>query len=369
MRNPMLQRLWKKQVASQDQLMSPLGLTPLTEPRQTAAVVAPFQEKREDEKTDRAKKYLCREGHEADLEEIAELFRSHKYGPQEANWLHWKYFANPEGRAKIFLGVELNGAIVALRAHTPRFFSSYRTGTFQVMQSVDWFVAKANRGTGVYSQLREFSRLRRELPVIGFPNETSRRITKTFPGDTRVYFPIDEWWYPITLSEGLSVGFKKVIGTTSEDLSRLYTLCWLGKHPKHLRMEPLERFSRDYSLNLDFIHGVRSADYLNWRFVDNPMRRFSIYELLKEDRSIGYCVYDTAASFAKIYDLVLTHHPRGCLRLLVDHFRDRGMSHIIFKSVGFSMRRYGFIKIGSPGDFDTLNTPQGKWLVTFADKD
>ena len=99
------------------------------------------------------------------------------------------------------------------------------------------------------------------------------------------------------------------------------------------------------------------------------MRSFFSYEFLSEERSIGYCVYDTDNSFAKIYDLVLTYRARGCLRLLVDHFREHGLSHIIFKSVGFPMRRYGFIRIGSPGDFDTLNTPQGKWLVTFADKD
>ncbi len=308
--------------------------------------------------------YLCREADESDLEGIAELFRSHDYGIKDPEWLRWKYFQNPAGRARVLVGEDSNGAIVALRAYMPRLFTSEKTGPFSVRQAVDWFVAKAHRGSGVYSQLREFAVARRDFPSIGFPNEISRRITKTYPGDVRVYHPVDEWWYPIRLGNP-----NQAPDSLAAMVSRAYAFFWLGKRSRHARMAPLERFTKDYALDPAFIHGVRTAEFLNWRFIDNPTRRFRAYEFLDGDESAGYCVYDIDRSLAKIYDLVVPRRARRCLRLLVDHLRDRGISHIIFKSVGFRMRKYGFVRIGSPGDLDTLDTPQGKWLITLADKD
>jgi hypothetical protein len=85
-------------------------------------------------------------------------------------------------------------------------------------------VAKAHRGSGVYSQLRELSVAKRDYPSIGFPNEISRRITKTYPGDVRVYHSIDEWWYPLII--GNRNGSLPFLIDT---LSSLYTFLWLGK--------------------------------------------------------------------------------------------------------------------------------------------
>ncbi|RJP17281.1 MAG: hypothetical protein C4520_16980 [Candidatus Abyssobacteria bacterium SURF_5] len=313
--------------------------------------------------------YVCREACEDDLQAIALLFRRHNYGLQSAELLRWKYFGNPAGRAKIFVAENTAGEIVALRVHMPRLFTSRETGVFMVRQAVDWFVAEADRGTGVYSQLREFSRARRDYPTIGFPNEISRRITKTYPGDTRTYFPIEEWWFPVRLDQLFLTNRKTAIAPAAGILSKLYTFIWLGRRAKELRMNPIHRFERDFGLNPSFIHGVRSAEFLNWRFIDNPVRRYSAYGFFRGNENTGYCVYDIDESLAKIYDMVLTYRPRACLRLLIDHLRGKGISEVVFKSVGFRMRRYGFIRIGSPGDFDTLNTPQGDWLVSFADKD
>jgi len=321
----------------------------------------------------RAKKreghYTCRYGNEQDLKSIARLFRSHNYGPATVEWLRWKYFENPDGQARIFLGLDTNGAVVAIRVHMPRLFTSKKHGTFEVRQSVDWFVAEANRGTGVYSQLREFSRLTRDYPIIGFPNKRSRLITKTYPGDVRIYYPIDEWLFPITAERFVGKESHGYTNSLTDRFLKSYSVAWLGRLPKTVRMEPLKRFQKDYALNTDAIFGFRSAEYLNWRFIDNPVRSFFATEFFEGSRSLGYCVYNFEGSFVKIYDLVLNSRTRACLRLLVEHLRQNLISHIVFKSVGFNMRKYGFIRTGSPGDLDTLNTPRGKWMITLADKD
>lgn len=309
--------------------------------------------------------YICHYGTENDVEAIVSLFRSQNYGLTESEWVYWKYFDNPDGRAKIFLGLDETGVVVAIRANMPRLLTSRKHGTFLVQQSVDLFVAKANRGTGIYSQLRDFSRLGLVHPTIGFPNERSRLITKTYPGDVRIYYPIDEWLFPI--AAGI-IEFSFAQSLTNGFLQS-YAAAWLGRLPNGVRMEPLKRFQKDYALNTDAICGVRSADYLNWRFIDNPIRSFVASEFFEGNRSLGYCVYIFEDHFVKIYDLVLTSRARACLRVLVEHLRQNLVSHIVFKSVGFNMRKYGFIRIGTPGDLDTLNTPEGKWMITLADKD
>ncbi|RJP16109.1 MAG: hypothetical protein C4520_19025 [Candidatus Abyssobacteria bacterium SURF_5] len=315
------------------------------------------------------KHFICRLGDEGDLEGITELFKSHEYGPKDVEWLRWKYFRNPDGKANIFLAEDQNGKIIALRAHMPRLFTSEKTGVFLARQSVDLFVAKASRGSGVYSAVWRLCRTG-NYPIVSFPNKIAKQLTWNMPGDVRIYIPIDEWWYPLAIGGMFRSRVLKPVAPAANAVSRLYSRLWLGRKTHGLHMKPVRSFERSYSLDHSFLQGVRSAEYLNWRFIDNPVRRYSVYEFFNhENTSLGYCVYYIDKTAAQVYDLVISSHTRACLRLLSDHFRERQISHLIFKSIGFRMRKYGFIRIGSPGFMDTLNTPSGTWLVTIGDKD
>jgi hypothetical protein len=160
-----------------------------------------------------------------------------------------------------------------------------------------------------------------------------------------------------------------MLAPLADVLSRLYTFLWLGKHPKNIQMRPITRFERDHELDPHFIHGVRSAEYLNWRFIDNPLKSFLCHEFVENGLSLGYCVHEVCDSIAVILDLALTRRSRSCLRVLIDHCRHKGIHQVAFTSVGFRMRKYGFMKRGSASIFDTIDTPQGDWLITQADKD
>jgi hypothetical protein len=315
------------------------------------------------------KKFTTRLADRNDLEAMAELFGSHNYGPQKVEWLRWKYFDNPDGPAKIFIGEDPDGKFVALRAHMPRYFVSEKTGRFFARNSVDMFVANSYRGTGVYTAVWELCRSG-DYPIVGFPNKRAKKLIANLPGDVRVDYPVDEWWYPVVLGKTIRNNLLQFLEPALNLISRCYSFLWLGGRVKGLYMQPMERFVRDYSFEPHFIQGVRTAEFLNWRFIDNPMRNFSVYGFFDNDgANIGYCVFKFCRSAGIIYDLVLTRYARGCLKLLVEHFREKRVTHIIFKCIGFKMRKYGFVRIGSPGYFDVLNTPQGKWKITMADKD
>ena len=317
----------------------------------------------------RENEYTCREGDKSDLPELAELFRRHNFAANRADILDWKYFKNPDGPAKMYLGIDSKGAIVATRIYLPRIFTSLKTGDFLVRQSVDLLVAKEHRGSGVYSKVRELQTEKRDYPAIGLPNERAKLITRTFPGTKRVYYPLIEWRYPIAPGNVFQSRPYAMPAPLAKGLSRLYTFLWLGKHQKNIQLIPITRFERDYSLDPHYIHGVRSAEYLNWRFIDNPLQSYFCHEFVENGRSLGYCVHQVCDSIAVIFDLVLTDRKRGCLRALVDQCRSQGITQLAFTCVGFRMRKLGFLKSGKVGDLDTADTPPGDWLITLADKD
>ncbi len=312
--------------------------------------------------------YTVREADESDLPGIAELFRRHDYGPQEVDWLRWKYLRNPDGKAAMYVAEDSNHKIVGLNVTLPRRFTSAKTGTLIVWQPVDNFVATEMRNKGIYSKLMELSRAKVTQRRIGFPNEQSIRFDART--NTKTIAPIEEWFIP--LSAGQLITGRKAHGflaSLADALSSAYVAFWLGQHPKDLFMKPIVRFDKDFEVDPSLIHGIRSADYLNWRFVDNPMMKHSAYEFFCSGKSVGYCVYNIEGSAAILYDFVTTHYRRGCLRLLIDKLRQESIALLRFPSIGLRLWRLGFIRSRSVNFFNGRDVPEGSWYVTYSDRD
>ena len=135
--------------------------------------------------------------------------------------------------------------------------------------------------------------------------------------------------------------------------------------PSFLR--PITRFQTDYVLAPSVIHGVRSAEYLNWRFVHNPVQRYFTYEFLEGDEPVGYVVYALDGSSAVLSDFVTIRHRSSCLRLLLEHCRERELTHVRFTGVGLQLKKLGFISRGLEGACTVFKVPKGRWMVTPCD--
>ena len=309
--------------------------------------------------------YTFREGGERDYESIEGLFRRHDYGPNNAEgWTRWKYLGNPDGPARVFVAEDPRKTIVGVLAYLPRRFTSAETGTFTVMRVVDIFVEAELRKQGVFLPLLELARSRMDVPKIGVPNDASIAFASG-PG-WHDLAPHQSWKFPVLVG-GLIAG--KSVAPVANAFSRIYESLWLPGRPRDLEMRPIARFERDYVLAPSLIHGVRSAEYLNWRFVDNPVRMYSTHEFFEGDEAIGYCAYAHGSSSAVLSDFVTRRHPRNCLRLFVDHCRDSQLTHVAFSGVGLRLKKLGFVMHGLDGSCKAFKVPKGRWMVTPCDTD
>jgi hypothetical protein len=312
--------------------------------------------------------FPIREVFEADLPRIAELFSRHNYGPQHVHWLKWKYIDNPDGPARMYAVEDSEGNVVCFQAFMPRRFTDAKARTFSAVNCVDVFVASELREKKIYLRLSEYCRQNLISPRISFPNKVSFRFGIR-DGYYGIISPINRYAFPLAsgrLPVFRSFGF---LAPVTNYLSKIYAFLWLGTHPKKLRMERVDRFDKDFQIDPNLIHGIRSASYLNWRFIDNPMRDYYCFEFFDGDDSIGYCAYLVADSTVELCDFIVNRQRRACLRLLVDSLRDEGMVSLGFSGIGLNLKRLGFLKRGQVGQFIGHDLPDGNWIVTNCDVD
>jgi hypothetical protein len=308
--------------------------------------------------------YTFREATVSDLSAIAELFSRHDYGPKKIEWLQWKYLDNPDGPACVFIAETAEGDIASLVSFMPRQFIGPDGKPFLALQSADVFTAREYRGKGIYSKLERFSREGIDLPKFGFPNDMS--IGFGFKGGWHVLGRVKRWVFPVSAEPRVHWGFAFLI----DRLLKLYTLLWLGRCPKDLQMKPVKRFDKGFNIDMTAIHGARSLEYLNWRFIDCPMHSYSVYEFLEGNTSVGYCVYVANESSAELLEMFSSSHYRSCLRLLVERCRDERISRLRVWGLGpVRLGRFGFIRRRSSAFCTAMHVPQTPWMLTFGDSD
>lgn len=308
--------------------------------------------------------YSFREAGREDFFRIEDLFEGRVKG---RDWASWKYLKNPDGPARVFIAEALDQTLIGTLAYMPRRFLTPDRGVLTVMQAVDIFLAAEFRSAGVFLKLYDFARSRISGPRIGVPNENSRVFG--MGAGWQVLGPYQDWKFPVML--GARHANKTVgLGTSiANGFCRLYAACWLAGAKGDLRMTSVSRFRQEYPLDSAAIHGVRSADYLNWRFLDNPETKYQAYEFFDGEQSIGYCVFARVNSVAILSDLVTSRSHRRCLRLLVDHCRSQGITKLSFHGAGLPLAKLGFVRRKCDKDLIACDVPEGHWLVTPCDTD
>ena len=308
--------------------------------------------------------YAFRIAGESDFPGIEKLFASRDI---RRGWTTWKYLSNPDGLTRVFVAVGPGEKIVGTLAHMPRRFTSAGIGTLTVMQVVDIFVNAELRKQGVFLGLLDFARKHVEGARIGLPNDSSEGFGPRI--GWRVIGPYETWRFPVLPGKSFAGKAMAFVAPVANALSRIYGFCWLPGNPRTLEMKRVTRFREDYALDPAVIHGIRSADYLNWRFVDNPEGNYCAYEFIEGDQSVGYCVFTQVGTSAILSDFVTLRHRRSCLRLLIDHCRERAIASVRFSGTGLRLGKLGFVHSWSQRNCTACEAPEGHWMITSCDFD
>ncbi len=330
---------------------------------------------------------------------------------KDAATLRWKYRDNPDGPAVARVAVDADsGAVVGAYAYMPRRF--LRDGQPVVlMQASDAMTDAAWRGRRIFTGLDD--EVAAAAAEQGVPWAFAYSGRQSFNGFLRNGWELIghavQWRLTFRgrpfldrhgrwgrLAGPFAFAFDKYFGSvTAGRLARVSPLePW----------EPLPRF--DASVDALFaacapsrgLVGVRSARWLNWRYVDTPSRRQECFGLRREGRLAGYLVgewrdgrawlvdllaEDPAARQALLLSFALECVRRACeeaTALLADHHpaipdlialgfradRRRKPFRDIFP---FIVRACGSVSAGPAAAPPEADRDLGRWHLTDGDRD
>jgi hypothetical protein len=312
-------------------------------------------------------RYSISEARQNDLKELEEFFNSTDYALRNKKLLHWKYLGNPAGQARIFLireeGLKIKGALSFL----PRICVKPNSDRFVILQAVDAFLAPEARGQSLYSKLIKYSTSKLGMPIYGFPNKIAERIE--VKSGWEILAPINSWYFPINIGHLLSNSKLRFFTPLLNSISKAYAYFWLNRNQINLELRKINEFKNDFVVKWEHLYIERTANFLNWRFINNPIKNFFCYEFHNNGELIGYCVYAIEESTGVIYDFISMKNQRGCLMKIVECLRTKQNTHVVFKCVGMSLRKFGFIKRRLGSNVISYSIPGKCLFLTLCDSD
>jgi len=142
-----------------------------------------------------------------------------------------------------------------------------------------------------------------------------------------------------------------------------------------------ERVSRDLT-----VVGRRTADYLNWRYRDNPLARFQVVALEDDGHLLGYAVWKEKGNAATLMDFFGEQQGtvlHAILAGVVYTMKQQGIHSLsapllptsplvpIFKQWGFHARESAPFVVSTPpgGKWDGIVNDENNWFLTPGDRD
>ncbi len=312
--------------------------------------------------------YTFREAGAEDFPAIETLFAGEGVEP---GWAVWKYLQNPDGQARVFVAEGEDKVIVGTLAYVPRTFVLPDAEPLTALQVVDIYLRDDLRNQYVFLGLLGYARRHISGARIGVPNEFSEVFAAG--QNWRVLGQYERRCFPAAVGELWAGKALGRIAPLLNGLAGIYRTVFLSGDHQDVAMQPVTRFQRDFVAGSGVIHGVRTANYLNWRFINNPFGRYQAFEFVRNGECLGYCVF-TQLEFSGSRSLVLSDfmtasHRRGCMRLLVDYARQRSLALVVYRGMGLNLGKLGFVRRGPGHDCVASDVPDGEWIANLCDID
>jgi hypothetical protein len=260
------------------------------------------------------RRWTVREATPADRADQARLFNTCFRKDKGADTFVWKYDSNPHGPAVSRVACDEQGAIVGGYSYMPRRF--LRDGEpIVLMQASDAMTMPDWRGQGIFTGLDDI--VCEACGDAGVPLTWAYSGRLSLKGFLRNgwkligYAPI--WRYRFRSRRGLlRLGRVGPLAASIAPLLDVF-LGWRDKSrfPSRGADTELVRIDR-FEPDVDALFarcaprtglvGERSAEWLNWRYVDNPSRRQQCFGWMRDGELAGYLVVEFREGHAWLVD-------------------------------------------------------------------
>jgi hypothetical protein len=306
---------------------------------------------------------------ESQFEEVASFNNVHDSALRETAWLHWKYIQNPDGRGRLYVLRDAFGVIAGTVGYIPKPYDNKTNSDALVYQLVDGFVAPQFRKKGFFNEMLVLSQRDIKGPVLAFPNELARK-TPLKTG-FKLCSRIDIWTFPLDPIFAVMKRNNTFLKLFSRIFHRCYKLIFLNGNSRKIAMEPVVRFDKHFEDSESRIRKHIRAEFLNWRFVDNPLRSYVCYHFLLDNAPIGYCVFTIEGMSIELFDFVAENFEKACFRALAHFCWEKGQTHIVYPGAGLHLQKLGFIKRSGYRRFVLLRgrLPLNSGIIKLRDSD
>ncbi len=342
---------------------------------------------------------VCQADLDADRSVIVEILRRYLTPKANGRRYDWLYRGNPHGSARAWMARDTtNGTLVGVAAAFPRRLllrgapqlvwvlgdfcvsEQYRSlgPALQLQRALLAFVAEEPGLAGWYdfpshSMAAVYKRLgvteQASLVRMARPLRVDRALAHAL-GSTllaRWLAPVGNLWLALGLQlKGMdtSISIETHIGKFGDEFTNLVR-----------EAGPL------YDACIE-----RSAEYLNWRFADNPVEQFECLVARKAGRLMGYALFTHTAEDAILVDLFGIKQEsifKRLLGVLAKELRKRGVVTIsapiveghpwrdVLVQAGYRIREVSPFVVcpGSVSSAEVFKAPRGPWYLMHGDRD
>ncbi|MEW6606203.1 MAG: hypothetical protein AB1414_01950 [bacterium] len=337
---------------------------------------------------------------EADLDKdkdiLIQTLNENRRIPLDEERYVWLYKKNPYGNAKVWLVIdEDSGEVAGFTCALPR---AVKVENQEVIcwNCGDFSINKKYRTLGVAIKLRKAAKECVDKGIVPFlyahPNDkmlvVHLKVGHTVIGKMFRYAKL------LKLDSKIEDKWGKKFRWVSKIINPM--MKWTGTEIFRKRIYEFtitrDRFGDEFNAFFDEVKGnypvigVRSAKYLNWRFIEHPLYNVETIILKKNTSIVGYLIFITEAGIVHIKDFLYLTEEAGMelLSNLIIELRKREVYSIsagllntnpfinILKRFGFSLRPDSSSVIVHPNssfEFADLLLDGSKWFMTVGDRD
>jgi hypothetical protein len=332
---------------------------------------------------------ICEADLQRDKEVLIQTLNQNRTRSTDEQRYHWRYLENPHGQAKAWIAVDNHkDAIAGFTVAHPRLMQVYDEQML-CWNCGDFSINKHYRSLGVALKLRSAATECVTQGQVSFlyahPNDRMKvvhlkvghkvlgqmvRYARVLRFDRYLPASVAGSWFAEGLAWVHHHGF--VPWKNALRCGRPYSREIFHSFPGEAAFDVLQ----DQVRGALKVYGVRSGEYLRWRFGTNPLLPMSTLLLYRNRELVGYAFYSKTGSVMNVHDLFCLPE-EAVSSALIAHLTEVGLeqklqalSVVLFESnpLIHALKQHGYVLRPETSSVIVHTSPETPWGLALLDK-